>query len=923
MIALCRNLRIALVTAVAFFPNVGHAHGDAEVPLFVAENGTDRGTCIDAANPCATLGYALDLAGKGGQILVAAGTYEIASAEDIFHLISSVVQVTGGHVDFTARGRSTDGVSLLTGVPYEYRELLADRGFQIVADVKQVDHDKASAAAQLLGIYQKLKTSFSASPCVAGSAAGLPCENVDLLSHIGFAAVSAVPSAGNDVWGFVDLNTNREYAIVGFNLGTGVFDVTDAENPREVGFIDGQNSTWRDIKVYQTYDSGAERWNAYAYVTTDGSTDGLFVIDLRELPQRIRRLNYASDITRAHNIYAANTDYSTGLALSNVAPALVIAGSSIGNGRYRSYSVSNPQAPAFVTGGTGSGYMHDASSMIIRDARKDTQCVSAGPVCEVLLDFNENSFEIWDVTDASSPALLSNTPYTDASYVHSGWWSEDRQFVFVHDELDERDASLRTTLRVFSVADLTGPSLAGVWSGPTNAIDHNGFVRGNRYYMSNYSRGLTVLDISDPAAPAAVGRLDTYPQTDSSMFVGAWGAYPFFWSGNIAISDMDSGLYMAADRSRDVPEGKLEFSKASFAVAEGQTAALTVRRTGGSAGAVGASFEVVNASTTDGDYSLATGTLSWADGNAGNRTISINAATDVSIESLERLVVRLVSPSGGATLGDLNTANLYISEVAAGSSVSFFTSAESVTERGYGVVVAIVQRMGSAIGAASVDVVVSGSATGGNDYQSANPTTISWADGDGSPKNLEFQLVDDGVVEGDETIELSIMNPTGAALGPIASFTATIVDGNGPNVAPNAIAGGSQTRAAGSLVTLNGSQSSDANGDGLSYQWAQTGGQTVNLNNANTAIANFTAPAVTSDSLLQFELTVADPGGLTDTASTTITVVASTPAPSGGSGGGSPGLPGLLLLAAAVLRRWFIRTDVLERSSARDPDRSK
>ena len=69
------------------------------------------------------------------------------------------------------------------------------------------------------------------------------------------SSVSAFPGSAADVWGFTDLNTNREYAIITYNIGTAVFDVTDPENPVEVGFVDGQNTSWRDVKVTQAFNA--------------------------------------------------------------------------------------------------------------------------------------------------------------------------------------------------------------------------------------------------------------------------------------------------------------------------------------------------------------------------------------------------------------------------------------------------------------------------------------------------------------------------------------------------------------------------------------------------------------------------------------------------------------------------------------------
>ena len=169
-------------------------------------------------------------------------------------------------------------------------------------------------------------------------------------------------------------------------------------------------------------------------------------------------------------------------------------------------------------------------------------------MASIFIDFNEKEMKLWDISDASSSKLLGAAEYSDVSkanmYVHSGWGSEDQQYVFVHDEFDEYKGGLNSTLRIFSIKDLNNPAQVGQWTGPTRAIDHNGFVRGNRYYMSNYERGLTVLDISNPAAPTEIGFFDTFTPSNNASFNGAWGTYPFLPSGNILVSDINSGLYV-------------------------------------------------------------------------------------------------------------------------------------------------------------------------------------------------------------------------------------------------------------------------------------------------------------------------------------------------------------------------------------------
>lgn len=884
------------------------ALADSEIPIFVAEHGVDSGDCTNVDAPCASISYALSRAGKGSQVRVSTGRYSVSDAADVIRIVSGATDIVGGYQFDQGNANYSRGTSVLVGVPAQYRDQLAARGFEIVADQKGDETKVLSELAKVNAAQDRLKSGAVAANCVGGMASGLPCSNVDLLSHVAHAQISAMPVNSNDIWGFVDLNTGREYAIAGFNIGTAVFDVTDAANPREVGFIDGQSEVWRDIKVYQFFDSSDNRWKAYAYVTTDGSTtDGLFVIDMTTLPHAISRVNYQSDILSAHNVYAANADYSTGISLTGAVPTLIVAGSNIGNGNYRAYSLANPASPTFITGGNGSGYMHDASSIIISDSRKDTQCTNGTTYCEVLLDYNEDTIEIWDITNASSPVRLSTTPYTNTGYVHSGWWSEDKQYLFVQDETDELNFNLQTTLRVFSMADLRAPVIAPGWTGPTGAIDHNGFVRGNRYYMSNYSRGLTVLDTTDPANPVAAGRLDTFPGSDVRDFRGAWGTYPFFYSGNVAISDRDSGMYMAADQTRAVAQGMMQFSSASFAADEGQQAQLVVERNGGSTGAASVDYEILHATADVTDYTTSTGTLNWSAGNAADRTINLDLSNDGVGEPLERLIVRLVNPTGGATLGNLNTASAYISDPGSAAELNFTDTTVSMTERGFATVVAVVKRSGSAVGAVSVDLTAGGNATAGVDFNGAVPQTLNWAAGDGNAKMVEISIVDDGTGEGDETFTLTMNNPAGATIGAAGNFTATIMDGSGANIAPNAIAGSAQTLPSNRQVTLDGSQSSDPNGDVLSFQWTQVTGPAVTLNNATSTIATFISPFVESDTLLQFQLTVSDPGGLADSAVINITVLGPLPDLVGGSG--TLGLLGLLMLGLASARRRFSRTD--------------
>jgi hypothetical protein len=232
-------------------------------------------------------------------------------------------------------------------------------------------------------------------------------------------------------------------------------------------------------------------------------------------------------------------------------------------------------------------------------------------------------------------------------------------------------------------------------------------------------------------------------------------------------------------------------------------------------------------------------------------------------------------------------------------------SAIDMTERGFATIVPVVRRSGSAVGPVTVDYsITAGDAAAGTDFQGSTSGTISWADGDADPKLLEFTIVDDGTVENNEFFELTLSNPQGATISSAATFTAVIRDGTGANRAPNTIAGSNQVRASNSQVTLDGSQSNDPNEDILTFQWNQTMGPTVNIVDAASAVATFTAPSVSSDTLLQFKLTASDPGGLADSATTNVTVTAlPAPPPPQQSGGGGMGPAALLVLSLFCIGR--------------------
>ncbi|MCA9770993.1 MAG: right-handed parallel beta-helix repeat-containing protein [Myxococcales bacterium] len=97
----------------------------------------------------------------------------------------------------------------------------------------------------------------------------------------------------------------------------------------------------------------------------------------------------------------------------------------------------------------------------------------------------------------------------------------------------------------------------------------------------------------------------------------------------------------------------------------------------------------------------------------------------------------------------------------------------------------------------------------------------------------------------------------------------------GPNSRPRPPvpdAGADQTVDEGSLVTLDGTGTTDANEDTLTYEWRQLAGPAVALSDSSSVSPTFTTPDVTADTDLIFELSVSDLEFLDETDSVTVTV---------------------------------------------------
>ena len=365
-------------------------------------------------------------------------------------------------------------------------------------------------------------------PCEGNFAGIYPCNGIDLLGRVTLSEMSA--GSGNDIWGWRDSQSGNEYALVGLDNGTAFIDVTDTENLIYLGKLPTETSAspWRDIKVYQDH----------AFIGSEANGHGMQVFDLTRLrnvdnpPANFTADAVYSGFGNSHNI-VINEDtgfaYPVGTARNDAF-----------NGGVHFVDISNPQTPVAAGGYGASGYTHDAQVVSYNGPDADY----AGR--EILIGANEAFIVIVDITDKGNPSMISQLQYPSIGYTHQGWFTEDQRYFILGDELDEINIGFNSRTIVFDFSDLDNPILHTTYSGPTSAIDHNGYVLGNEFYLANYTAGLRIIDISDIAAGnlTEIASFDTFVGNDTASFDGVWSVYPYLPSGNIIVNDINSGLFV-------------------------------------------------------------------------------------------------------------------------------------------------------------------------------------------------------------------------------------------------------------------------------------------------------------------------------------------------------------------------------------------
>ncbi len=316
-------------------------------------------------------------------------------------------------------------------------------------------------------------------------------------------------------WGWTGPD-GREYAFIGTARGSSIVDITDSLH--EVALIPGPAS-YHNYHEFRTYGN-------ILYIVADGfdSTQypygGVEMVDLSHLPDSASLLGTYVWQDTANGIvtlcYKSHTVAIEG-------KYLYLHGGEFGG--LRVLDLTNPLHPR-QAGSFGRGsqpYIHGSYPF------HDTDYAA----CNV-----DSLLDILDARTKSSITLISRTHVYPEGNVHSTWVTPDGKYVLLTTE------TVGGHLHIFDISDPVHPAQVSEWSSSPTSTSHEIVTKGDFAYLSYYGEGLRILDISDIRHPIEVGFYDTHPGPDHQLYEGDWGVDPLFPSGKIAVSDINTGLYV-------------------------------------------------------------------------------------------------------------------------------------------------------------------------------------------------------------------------------------------------------------------------------------------------------------------------------------------------------------------------------------------
>ncbi len=251
------------------------------------------------------------------------------------------------------------------------------------------------------------------------------------------------------------------------------------------------------------------------------------------------------------------------------------------------------------------------------------------------------------------------------------------------------------------------------------------------------------------------------------------------------------------------------------------------------------------------------GTLSYAWSQVSGTLVTLSGAHTLTpsfyAPNVDGNIVLQLTATDDAGQSKSDTVTVTVTAGAPAGSLQFNNVSYSYNENAGNATITVTRSGGSA-GAVSVNYTTAdGSASATSDY-TYTTGTLSWTDGDTTAKTFNVPITNDNTIESNETVSLSLLNPTGGATLGTSGATLTIVNDD----------------SYGTIAFKNSNYSVNESGPSATITVSRTGGSSGAVS-VNYASANGTATAGSDYTAVSSSLNWADGDSTDKSFSITIT----------------------------------------------------
>ncbi|MGB5106439.1 MAG: choice-of-anchor B family protein [Candidatus Zixiibacteriota bacterium] len=300
-------------------------------------------------------------------------------------------------------------------------------------------------------------------------------------------------------WGYVDSASGNEYALICSRpQGVSIVQI-NTWPPTEVGFMPTLfgNRDAKEVKIYR-------HW---AIIVKENEPLQIFDIANVASPVQVATINPIGG--GSHNCWVEGN-------------YLYVVGNH-GVGGLEIWNITNPANPGPRVGQYNTYYYHDI------DIRNDTLFAAA---------IYGQGIDVLDISNKANPTFITNFNYP-GSGAHNIEISPDGHYAYVGDEI----GTSGQWTRVFDISDIDNIQMLSQIVVHPSASTHNSYYKDGYLYIAHYTEGVRIWDVTNPVSPFEVAHNDTYPGGGFG-YAGVWNVYPYFPSGKIIASDMQTGLYV-------------------------------------------------------------------------------------------------------------------------------------------------------------------------------------------------------------------------------------------------------------------------------------------------------------------------------------------------------------------------------------------